>query len=120
MAKKSDYNDNIKKWNRADLKPTETIPTIKEMVEVGDKLLEAEDKAEVKMPKKTIVSSDNPYLLARLKVLTEMTSDERKAIDKMEKAKDVDNSIYTSFVRKVCEAGDILSDLSVDKTEKKK
>jgi hypothetical protein len=57
------------------------------------------------------VSSDNPYLKARIAVLDKMTDFKRNEIKEMEKIGDTDNRFYADFVHEVSCLGDIFSPL---------
>ncbi len=58
-------------------------------------------------PKPVPVSSGNPYLRARLKILADYKEWRRNEIEQLEKSGDLNNSHYLSFVKEVTALGDI-------------
>lgn len=119
MAKKGEELTNYEKY-LANVKHRgyERLPipdheeTIDELIAEGNRLLEQEAqkaaKAQAAVPPPT-PSSDNPYLRARKKILSEMTEEKRKLIERLEKEGKTDSYQYEDFVAQVRKLGDSMS-----------
>ena len=85
-----------------------------ELVAEGMKLLEEDEK----LQKKSIISetkklesslgltSPNPYVRARMEILSKMSNDKRKVIEEMENGTKPKDHRYDEFVRLVAQLGD--------------
>ena len=119
MAKKGEelsnyekYLANIKHRGYERLSIPDHEETIDELIAEGNRLLEQEAQKAIKtqaaVPTPT-PSSDNPYLRARKKILSEMTEEKRKLIERLEKEGKTDSYQYEDFVAQVCKLGDSMS-----------
>jgi hypothetical protein len=85
----------------------------------GMKLLEAEEKSPTVVPPKQDdqkkletalgTKSANPYVRARIKILTDLPEARRKMIEKMEADGKIDNRTYDDFNKAIASLGDKLS-----------
>jgi hypothetical protein len=58
------------------------------------------------LAKTAAASSNNPYVRARIEVLTTYSSWKKKQIEIMERTNDLDNHIYNDFIHDVAVLGD--------------
>lgn len=119
MAKSSNltnyekYLNNVKLRGYANLTIPDHEETIEELLIEGDRLLRQEGSkksppvATVKPQPK--VSSTNPYFQARQKILSEMDSEKRKLIERLEKEGNTDSYQYQDFIEQIRKLGDQLS-----------
>lgn len=116
MAKSSNDLTNYKRYlnnlkHRGINSPPDHEESLNEIIAEGNRLLEQEaqttsTKSKVSPPN---TPSDNPYLRARKKILSEMTEERRKLIDRLEKEGKTDSYQYKDFVAQVHKLGDIMS-----------
>lgn len=120
MAKKGEkltnyekYLANIKRRGYSNLPIPDHEETIDELIAEGNRLLEQEAQKKATTPKAptlpTKVSSNNPYLRARKKILSEMTEEKRRLIERLEKEGKTDSYQYEDFVAQICKLGDSMS-----------
>lgn len=119
MAKKGEeltnyekYLANIKHRGYDHLPIPDHEESIDELIAEGDRLLEQEAQKAAKSQAATpptVASSDNPYLRARKKILSEMTEEKRKLIERLEKEKKTDSYQYKDFVDQIRKLGDSMS-----------
>lgn len=109
------YLNNVNQRGYTNLPIPDHIETIAELIEEGDQLLKQEAKA--KAPKtakrsakpKEVETSNNPYRQARLTILSEMDSEKRNLIERLEKEGKTDSYQYKDFVSQIQKLGDKLS-----------
>jgi hypothetical protein len=127
------YQDNIQRYNRGNLKPTtidyDNIPLpflISKLCAEGEEILRQEElekakkapktpppvpapKTEKKRLERTLgVNDNNPYVRARNQILSKMKENDRKMIERMEEEDDTNNRTYENFTHQVAELGDTL------------
>lgn len=119
MAKSSNltnyekYLNNVKLRGYANLPIPDHEETIEELLIEGDRLIRKEESQKssptitVNPPPKA--SSNNPYFQARQKILSEMDSEKRKLIERLEKEGNTDSYQYQDFVEQIRKLGDQLS-----------
>ncbi len=112
MAKKGEeltnyekYLDNVKRRGYEHLPIPDHEETIDELIAEGNRLLEQDAKT----TPPTTTSSDNPYLLARKKILSEMTEEKRKLIERLEREGKTDSYQYEDFVKQIYKLGDSMT-----------
>ncbi len=109
------YLNNVNQRGYTNLPIPDHIETIAELIAEGDRLLKQEAKA--KAPKaarrstkpKEVETSNNPYRQARLTILSEMDSEKRNLIERLEKEGKTDSPQYKDFVTQIQKLGDKLS-----------
>lgn len=117
MAKSSDltnyerYLSNVKLRGYANLPIPDHEESIDELIAEGDRLLEQEAKKKTiaKSSPSTKSTSNNPYLQARLKILSAMDPETRQVIESLEKEGKKESRQYQEFIREVQRLGDKLS-----------
>lgn len=121
MAKKGEeltnyekYLANIKHRGYDHLPIPDHEESIDELIAEGDRLLEQEaQKKTTTTPKAptlpTKASSNNPYLQARLKILSAMDPEKRQFIERLEKEGKKDTRQYQEFIQEIQKLGDKLS-----------
>lgn len=118
MAKKGEeltnyekYLANVKHRGYSHLPIPDHEESIDELIAEGNRLLEQEAqkaaKSQAAVPPE--VSSDNPYLRARKKILSEMNEEKRKLIERLEKEGKTDSYQYEDFVAQVRKLGDSMT-----------
>lgn len=117
MSRKSEELTNYEKYlnnlkHRGITNPPDHEESIDELVAEGNRLLEQESQTKSTTQSKVSpinIPSDNPYLRARKKILSEMTEEKRKLIDRFEKEGNTDSYQYKDFVAQVRKLGDSMS-----------
>lgn len=119
MAKKgeeltnySKYLANVKHRGYEHLPIPDHDESIEELIAEGNRLLEQEaQKKSTSQPSvpPTTPSSDNPYLRARKKILSDMTEEKRKLIERLEKEGKTDSYQYQDFIVQVSKLGDSMT-----------
>lgn len=123
-----EYMDKLKKVkldpSRKNLKPVDPKLTFEQYLvqclKEGEELLAAEEKAKPSVKptpaqsKKVLDDalgkmSDNPYVCARIQILTKMKPEARSVIEKMEKGTLPKDSRYDQFCKEIGKLGDKLS-----------
>ena len=123
-----EYMDKLKKVkldpSRKNLKPVDPKLTFEQYlvqcIKEGEELLAAEEKAKPSVKptpaqsKKVLDDalgkmSDNPYVCARIQILTKMKPEARSVIEKMEKGTLPKDSRYDQFCKEIGKLGDKLS-----------
>lgn len=125
MPKKTDNNENFRRYQErleelkkeGELVPSPDLPLeklIPILIAEGNKLLEAEaaigklKKDHKKMTSPPPVTSDNPYLRARVKILNGYPDWKKREIAEMERTGNIHNRIYEDFVTEVNRLGGTL------------
>jgi hypothetical protein len=116
MSRKSEELTNYEKYlNNLKHRGYENLPipdqeeSIDKLVAEGNRLLEEESqKKPTTQSKVSSINppSDNPYLRARKKILSEMTEEKRSLIIRHEKEGKTDSSQYKDFVALIRKLGD--------------
>lgn len=128
MSNYDEYMDKLKKVkldpSRKNLKPVDPKLTFEQYLvqclKEGEELLAAEEKAKPSVKptpaqsKKVLDDalgkmSDNPYVCARIQILTKMKPEARSVIEKMEKGTLPKDSRYDQFCKEIGKLGDKLS-----------
>ena len=122
MAKKqAEKDDNFKKYQTrlSEYKPEDLVPptkalTIDDLAAEGAKLLGDTKIAPTATPvveaKKLKITTDNPYVQARLTVLKKYPQWKQVELTKMEECGNLNNRHYEQFVKEVIELGNHLSE----------
>lgn len=119
MAKKGEALTNYEKY-LANVKHRGyehlTIPdheeSIEELIAEGNRLLEKDSEKKTTSQAKIQPSkpaSGNPYILARTKILAEMTEEKRKLIERLEREGKTESYQYEDFVVQIRKLGDSMT-----------
>lgn len=116
MAKKGEeltnyekYLANVKHRGYEHLPIPDHEETIDELIAEGNRLLEQEAKKTPSQAPPPTTTSDNPYLLARKKILSEMTEEKRKLIERLEREGKTDSYQYEDFIQQIRKLGDSMT-----------